>query len=269
MFDTRRKNTFRDFDTIWQRFSSFSAATRKQEVAGIRSKFPNKIPVSVRVRPRREEPSRSRRVLPVSPVFRFFTGDHRALRAGEVSAPAGQDQVPGPARAHRDPVCHHHQVQVSGFSQAQRGSTCSNGSFTRWRKESMSWMFGSKNVSKVFFWLGSLWSVLVKPWTRWILIDLTFCWVAQILSDKSVFQSRLLIQNQLSSDISIWRVHCGSGLMCPRFYWEYSDVLKLKRCCDRFSSWTIKSFWLYSTWPDAVSEGSVPPHLTDVTLTWG
>lgn len=34
-------------------FSSLCAATRKQEVAGIRSKFPNKIPVSLRRKARR------------------------------------------------------------------------------------------------------------------------------------------------------------------------------------------------------------------------
>lgn len=38
-------------------------------------------------------------------------GHHRALRAREVPPPAGQDQVPGAARAHHDPVHHHHQVK--------------------------------------------------------------------------------------------------------------------------------------------------------------
>lgn len=37
-------------------------------------------------------------------------GHHRALRQGEVPATAGQNQVPGAARAHHDAVRHHHQV---------------------------------------------------------------------------------------------------------------------------------------------------------------
>lgn len=62
------EKTFRDFDTIWPSFSSFSAATRKQEVAGIRSKFPNKIPVSVRHKARRAVLCRCRCVLTCCPA---------------------------------------------------------------------------------------------------------------------------------------------------------------------------------------------------------
>lgn len=81
---------------------SSSAATRKQEVAGIRSKFPNKIPVSARPQ-RGPGTGRPDPVLPPA-------GHHRALRQREISPSAGQNQVPGAARAHHDAVRHHHQV---------------------------------------------------------------------------------------------------------------------------------------------------------------
>lgn len=44
-----------------------------------------------------------------------LAGDHWALRAREVPSTAGQDQVPGAARAHHDPVHHHHQVKNPGY----------------------------------------------------------------------------------------------------------------------------------------------------------
>lgn len=44
------------------------------------------------------------------------SGNHRALRAREVPATAGQDQVPGPARADHEPVHHHHKVKNPGLS---------------------------------------------------------------------------------------------------------------------------------------------------------
>lgn len=83
-----------------------SAATRKQEVAGIRSKFPNKIPVS-------ERPRRGAGTGCSDPVL-SPAGHHRALRQREISASAGQNQVPGAARAHHDAVRHHHQVNSPG-----------------------------------------------------------------------------------------------------------------------------------------------------------
>lgn len=83
-------------------------ATRKQEVAGIRSKFPNKIPVSER--PQRGAGTGCSAALSRSEPVLSPAGHHRALRQGEISPPAGQNQVPGAARAHHDAVRHHHQV---------------------------------------------------------------------------------------------------------------------------------------------------------------
>lgn len=88
--------------------SLLSTATRKREVAGIRAKFPNKVPVSARWGSRGVREG----VFYVLTHSLRLAGYHREVRQGKVSASAGQNQVPGSAGAHHDAVPHHHQVPV-------------------------------------------------------------------------------------------------------------------------------------------------------------
>lgn len=109
-----------------------SAASRMQEVAEIRMKYPNKIPV--RPRPPPSVPSKAGAAPAKGFGAPFCTPQHLlpaaggcgALPEGEDFAPLDQDQVfgvPGPAPV---PVCGH--LAVSGGSQDKEGGFHSLGS---------------------------------------------------------------------------------------------------------------------------------------------